>query len=236
MAGTIFELPGGVVKARRPPPSPGGTRDDPATAEPRIPAGRTLAWCAMIETNQFKKGVCIEFKGAPMVIVDVTFSTPTARGANTIAKTRLRNLMTGQLINESIRSGEKFPEVDAEQKPVTFLYGDGTRWHFMDQESFEQFDLGRDELGDKWLYLVDGVEGLRAFVVQGSVVDLVLPNTVDLRVAEADPVIKGATAQAQLKRARLETGLEVQVPPYVEAGEVVRIDTRDGHFVERVKS
>jgi len=189
----------------------------------------------MIETNQFKKGVCIEFKGAPMVIVDVTFSTPTARGSNTIAKTRLRNLKTGQLISESIRSGEKFAEVDADQHPVTYLYNDGSRWHFMDQESFEQFDLGKDELGDKQYYLIDGVEGLRSFIVQGAVVDLVLPNTVDLRVEEADPVIKGATAQAQLKRAKLETGLEVQVPPYVEAGELIRIDTRDGHFVERVR-
>ena len=198
--------------------------------------GRALACPPMIETNQFKKGVCIEFKGAPMVIVDVTFSTPTARGSNTIAKTRLRNLKTGQLISESIRSGEKFAEVDADQHPVTYLYNDGSRWHFMDQESFEQFDLGKDELGDKQYYLIDGVEGLRSFIVQGAVVDLVLPNTVDLRVEEADPVIKGATAQAQLKRAKLETGLEVQVPPYVEAGELIRIDTRDGHFVERVKS
>ncbi len=189
----------------------------------------------MIEVSNFKKGVCVEYKGAPMVIVEVTFSTPTARGANTIAKTKLRNLLTGQLVTESIRSGEKFPEVDAEQRPATFLYSDGTRWHFMDGESFEQFDLGADDLGEKAGYLIDGIEGLRAFMVEGNVVDVLLPNTVDLSVTEADPVIKGATAQAQLKRAVLETGIEVQVPSYVTAGETVRIDTRDGHFVERVR-
>lgn len=189
----------------------------------------------MIETSSFKKGVCIQFKGAPMIIVDVTFSTPTARGANTIAKTKLRNLITGQLISESIRSGEKFPEVDRETKDVQFLYADGTSWHFMDQESFEQFELSGEVLGDKTGYLVDGIEGVRSVIVEGQLVSIELPNTVELNVTEADPAIKGATAQAQLKKAVLETGLEVQVPSYVEAGQRVKIDTRDGHFVERVK-
>lgn len=189
----------------------------------------------VIEVSSFKKGLCIDYKGAPMIIVDVTFSTPTARGANTIAKTKLRNLMTGQLINESIRTGEKFPEVDRDVRDIQFLYSDGSRWHFMDAESYEQFELGREDLGDSVYYLVDGVEGLRSVVVQGQIVDVQLPNTVDLTIIEADPTIKGATAQAQLKKATVETGLELQVPPYIEAGERVRLDTRDGHFVERVK-
>jgi len=190
---------------------------------------------AMIEVSQFKKGVCFEYKGAPVMIVEVTFSTPTARGGSVIAKTRMRNLLTGQLLNDSIRSGERFAEVDHEQHDATFLYSDGARWHFMDGESFEQFDLGKEDLGDKVGYLVDGIEGVRAVYVQGNVVDVALPNTVDLSVTEADPVIRGATAQAQLKRAVVETGLEIAVPPYIEVGEKVRIDTRDGHFVERVK-
>jgi len=170
-----------------------------------------------------------------MMIVDVTFSTPTARGGATIAKTKLRNLFTGQLINESIRSGEKFPEVDHEQRPIQYMYSDGSNWHFMDNSSFEQFELSGDTMGDKVGYLIDGVEGLRSILVEGNVVDIMLPNTVDLEVTEADPVMKGATAQAQLKRAVVETGVEVQVPPYIVAGETIRVDTRDGHFVERVK-
>lgn len=189
----------------------------------------------MIEVSEFKKGLCLQFKGEPMMIVDVTFSTPTARGANTIAKTRLRNLLTGQLISESIRSGEKFNEVDRELRPIQYLYADGSRWHFMDQESYEQFDLGADDLGDGSGYLVDGIEGLRAVVVEGRIVDVQLPNTVDLEVTEADPAIKGATAQAQLKKAKVETGIEVNVPSYITIGEKIRVDTRDGHFVERVK-
>jgi len=189
----------------------------------------------MIEVSDFKKGVCLRFKGAPMMIVDVRFSTPTARGGNTIAKTKLRNLLTGQLVNESIRSGERFDEVEHEQRPIQYLYADGSRWHFMDQQTYDQFELDRDVLADKIGYLKDGLEGLRSILVEGRVVDVVLPTTVDLAVTEADPVIKGATAQAQLKRAVLETGIEVQVPSYVTAGEVIRVDTRDGRFVERVK-
>jgi len=189
----------------------------------------------VIEVSEFKRGTCLVYKGAPVVIVDVTFSTPTARGASVIAKTKMRNLLTGQLLSDSIRAGGKFEPVDVEQRPVTFLYSDGTRWHFMDGESYEQFDLGAEELGDARSFLKEEVEGIRAQLVDGRLVGVTLPNTVDLVVTETDPVMKGATATAQTKRAVLETGLEVQVPPYLATGETVRIDTRDGHFVERVK-
>jgi elongation factor P len=189
----------------------------------------------MIELSQLKRGVYVVHKGAPMVVVDVTLSTPTARGASTIARTKLRNLLTGQLYTESFRSGARFDEVNVRQKPVDYLYSDGTRWHFMDAESFEQFDLGAEDLGEATGFLADGVQGLRATEVDDRIVDIVLPTTVDLTVTETDPAIKGATATAQTKRAVLETGIEIQVPPYLEAGERIRVDTRDGHFVGRVK-
>jgi elongation factor P len=105
----------------------------------------------------------------------------------------------------------------------------------MDVQSFEQFDLGREDLGESADYLIDGIEGVRSVHVQGRIADVQLPNTVDLLVTEADPAIKGATAQAQLKKARTETGLEVLVPSYVVQGEKIRVDTRDGNFVERAK-
>jgi elongation factor P len=189
----------------------------------------------MIETSDFKKGVCLVYKGAPMVIVDVTFSTPTARGSNTIAKTKLRNLRTGQLLNESIRSGERFDDVDLERHDASYMYSDGTRWHFMDNETYEQFDLGADELGDMTGFLKDGLEGLQAMLIDGDIVSISLPHVVELEVVECDPTIKGATAQAQTKPAKLETGLVIQVPPYLSQGEVVRVDTRDGRFLERAK-
>ncbi len=190
----------------------------------------------MIDSAKFKRGQCIVFKGQPMAIVGVSFSTPTARGANMIAKTRLRNLITGQLLSESIRSGEKFEEVDLEQHACSYMYSDGERWHFMDEQTYEQFEMSREDLGGDELYLKDGQEGLRAMLIDGRVVGLKLPEVVDLQVVETDPAIKGATAKAQLKNAELETGLQIQVPPYLEKGETIRVDTRDGHFVERVKS
>jgi elongation factor P len=189
----------------------------------------------MIETSEFKKGVCIVYREAPMMIVDVTFASPTARGATTIVKTRLRNLLTGQLYSESIRSGERFPEVDLERRPCSFLYGDGSRWYFMDQQTFEQFDLDAEALGDAIYYLVDGVEGVSCVVIDGRIVSIQLPTAVSLRVVETDPAIKGATVTAVMKPAKTETGLVVQVPPYLGPGEVIRVDTRDARFIERAK-
>lgn len=189
----------------------------------------------MIEASEFKRGSCIVYKGDPMTVVDVTFTTPTARGSTPIAKVRLRHLINGRQVTDSIRVSEKFDEVDVEQHPCSFLYGDGSRWHFLDQQTFEQFDFGADDLGDATGYLVDGLEGVRALFVDGRVVGITLPTTVDLLVVECDPSIKGATAQAQMKSAVLETGLQILVPPYLSSGERVRVDTRDGHFVERVK-
>ena len=189
----------------------------------------------MIEVSEFKKGVCIIYKDAPMMITQVHFTTPTARGGGTIAKTKLRNLLTGQLISESIRSGTKYDEADVEQRPVSYLYADETHWHFMDSASYEQFQLSAEELGDCVPYLIDGLEGIRARLIDGRVVGVELPLSVTLTVTETDPSIKGATAQAQLKRAVTETGLEVQVPSYLEIGERIKVDTRDGHFVERAK-
>ncbi len=189
----------------------------------------------MIETNAFKKGVCLVYKGAPVIIVSYTVSTPTARGANTIYKTKLRNLQTGQMLNETIRSGEKFEEVDMERHKASYMYSDGSEWHFMDDESYEQFSFSKEAMAGDELYICDGVEGLQAVLIDGTVMAIELPLSVELNVTECDPTIKGATAQAQLKPATMETGLIVQVPSYLGAGERIKVDTRDGHFLERIK-
>jgi elongation factor P len=189
----------------------------------------------MIDTSNLKKGVCLVYKGAPMIVQHVTTSTPTARGGNTISKTKLKNLLTGQVLNESFRSGEKFEEADLEHHDCGFMYSDGSEWHFIDNVTFEQFTLSGEDLGEEAVYLSDGIEGLQAMVIDGNVVSVKLPLSVDMTVTECDPAIKGATAKAQQKNAKTETGLEVMVPPYLNPGEKIRIDTRDGHFIERVK-
>ena len=189
----------------------------------------------MIEASEFKRGMCIRYNDEPCLVVEVKFTTPTARGASPIAKARLRQLQTGKLLTESIRVSERFDEVDLSHSPCTYLYSDGTLWHFMDAETFEQFEFRADDIGDLPGYLTEGIEGLRSVSIDGKVVGVELPQTVDLKVVETDPVLKGATAKAQMKPATLETGLKIQVPPYLDAGEMIRVDTRDGHFVERVK-
>ncbi|MCA9003281.1 MAG: elongation factor P, partial [Planctomycetes bacterium] len=153
----------------------------------------------MIDTSAFKKSVCFLYKGEPMIIVDYTVSSPTARGGNTIFKVKLRNLKTGQILNESIRSGEKFEDVDMERHKASFLYSDGSAWHFMDDETYEQFEFDQNALGGDELYLVDGIQGLQAMLIDGVVASIELPMTVVMTAIECDPTIKGATAQAQLK-------------------------------------
>ena len=146
----------------------------------------------------------------------------------------MRNLVTGQLLSDSIRSGEKFAPVDMSRSPVSYLYTDGEFFHFMDAETYEQFQLTVESMEAQLGFLSEGLEGILSLKVEGKIVSVELPQTVVLEVTEADPVIKGATAKAQYKRAVVATGLEVQVPGYVDVGQLIKLDTRDGHFVERV--
>ena len=189
----------------------------------------------MIDPSNFRRGTCFQFKGAPVIVVDVLFTTPTARGGGTIAKTKMRNLLTGQLLSESLRSGEKYAPVEVERRAASYLYGDADAFHFMEADTYEQFEMTREGLGSASAFLQDGMEGIFAVRVDGKLVSVELPDSVVLEVTEADPVIKGATAKAQYKRAVVETGVEIKVPGYVDVGQRIRVDTRDGHFVERVQ-
>jgi elongation factor P len=188
----------------------------------------------MITTNDFKKGVHFLEEGVPYVIMNVAFQSPTARGANTMVKAKVRNLLNDSVHDRTYRSGDKFEQPNLELRPVTYLYSDNSGYHFMDAQSFDQFALSDEELGDQAMYLIDNLEGIRAHYFDGRVISLELPTTVDLKVVECDPTMKGATAKAQTKNAKLETGLVIQVPAYMESGETVRVDTRDGAFVRRV--
>jgi elongation factor P len=189
----------------------------------------------MLSANEFRRGVRIELDGDPYVLLDVHFQSPSARGASTLVKARVRNLRTGNVFDRTFRSGDKLPEPQVELRPIQYLYEDGAGHHFMDTGTYEQFFLSADDLGDAASYLVEGLEGLRSVVVNGRVLNVELPNTVVLKVRDTDPAIKGATAQAQTKPAIVETGLTIQVPSYLEPGESVVVDTRDGRFVSRAK-
>ncbi len=189
----------------------------------------------MINASDMKRGVLLDLDGAPWQILDCAFQTPSARGASTITKIKIKNLKTGQVLNKSYRGGEMVPTADCEKRQVQYLYSDGDDFVFMDQENYDQFGLSKETLGESAGYLTEGLE-VRSMLYNGTVINIELPNTVDLTVIDTAPALKNATAQAQLKPAILETGIEVQVPPYLTTGEKVRIDTRDGRFVSRVNS
>jgi elongation factor P len=189
----------------------------------------------MISTGDFKRGLRILIEGDPYVILDVHVQSPSARGASSLSKLKVRNLRTGQVFDKTFRGGDKLEEPDMELRPVQFLYRDDDGFHFMDTQSYEQFPLGPADVGDAAGYLAEGLEGIRSVVFNGKVISVDLPLTVTLRVVETAPALKGATAQAQTKPATLETGLVVQVPSYLESDELIIVDTRDARFVSRAK-
>lgn len=189
----------------------------------------------MISSSDFKKGVRILLDGDPYVIMESQTQTPSARGAATLVKIKVRNLRTDQVFDKSFKSGEKFTEPDLDKKNIQFLYDDGDGLVFMDMVTFEQFTIPKDEMPDKACYVTDGLE-CKAIFFEGKVLDLELPATVEFEVTEVEPGTRGDTVQGSAtKPASLANGLRVQVPLYIKAGDVVRISTKDGKFSERVK-
>jgi elongation factor P len=186
----------------------------------------------MITTSDFKRGLVIKIDGAPCLIVDVTFQSPSARGANTMVKTRYRNLLTAQVLEKTFRSGDKLEEADFERHKGQFLYADGDSGVFMDLETYEQFEMGAEGFEALQPYLLEGTE-VQLGIFQERMVNVDLPMTVELTVTETAPALKNATATAQTKEAVLETGLRLQVPPYLETGDKIKVDTRDGRFISR---
>ena len=190
----------------------------------------------MITTGDLKRGLRILIDGDPYTVLDVHVQSPSARGASSLSKVKVRNLRTGNVFDKTYRGGDKLDEPNLEFRSVQFLYSDGNEFHIMDVESYEQFAITGGDLGDSAGYLKEGLEGLRSVVLNDQVISIDLPNTVVLEVSDTAPAMKGATAQAQTKTATLETGLEIQVPAYLESGELVQVDTRDARFISRAKA
>lgn len=186
----------------------------------------------MLTTSDFKKGLVIQLDGAPCLLIDVTVQSPSARGANTMVKTRYRNLLTGQVLDRTFRSGDKVDEADYERHKGQFLYADGERGVFMDMENYEQFEMEEAAFSTISPYLLEGTE-VTLGLFQGRMVMAEPPMVVELTVTETAPVIKNATATAETKDAILETGLKLKVPPYLENGVKIKVDTREGRFVSR---
>lgn len=184
-----------------------------------------------VSTNQFKTGMCIMYNDKMWIIVDFQHVKPGKGGA--FVRTKLKELKTGRVNEITFRAGEKVEDVRVETKRLQYLYGDGSSFHFMNVDSYEQFEIPADFVGDssKWLKENDEVQVVYA---GDEMIGVEPPMFVELKVTDTDPGFKGDTVQGGTKPATLETGAVVQVPMFVEVGETLKIDTRDGSYITRV--
>ena len=185
----------------------------------------------MISTGELRKGVAIELDGELWQILDY-HHIKMGRGSAQVRIT-LRNVRRGQTVERSFQAGTKWPRAQLENRPVQFLYRDDDDFHFMDTESYDQFMLRGEALGDATQYLKDGMTVDRT-AYQGETIGIELPVTFGLRVVSTEPGFAGDTAQGARKPATLETGLVVQVPLFVSEGDTIRVDTRTGEYQTRV--
>ncbi|UCF93717.1 MAG: elongation factor P [Desulfobacterales bacterium] len=186
----------------------------------------------MYESSDLRKGLKIQIDGEPYVIVQFEFVKP-GKGQS-LYKCKLKNMVTGVQFDRTFRSSEKFNEANLEEQEMEYLYAEGDKFCFMNTSTYDQEFLTKDQVGDSINFLKENTV-CNVLFFEGKPIGLSLPNFIDLRIDKADPWVKGDTAAGDTKPATLETGYVIQVPPFVEEGEQVRIDTRTGQYVERVK-
>ncbi len=187
----------------------------------------------MYQTTDFRKGLKIEIEGKPYLIVEFQHVNPGKGSA--FVRTRLKNLETNQVMERTFKAGvETVDTPDLEEREMEFNYGDMEGFNFMEQSTFEMVHLSNDQVGDNKNYLQ---EGIKVFVLyfNGRPIAIELPNFVNLKVVSTDPGLKGDTASGGSKKAVMETGLQVNVPLFIKEGEVLKIDTRTGEYMERAK-
>ena len=194
---------------------------------------RTICYFDPMLAKDIKRGLIVNFNGAPCIIETISVQSPSARGAATFYKYRARNLISKQKVDITLRGGESLDEADFEKRPVKFMYSDGAHYHFLDQTDFNQYSLPAADLEDQTSYLSEDLEGVTALVYNDECVGIDIPQTVVLKIVECDPYVKGNSATGRTKPAKLETGLMIQVPEYMAQGELVKVDSRSGEFLSR---
>ncbi|MFH1595952.1 MAG: elongation factor P [Pseudomonadota bacterium] len=186
----------------------------------------------MYATSDFKKGLKIELDGAPYMIVDFQHVKPGKGGA--FVRTKLKNLLSGRVLDQTFRSGERVKRPDLMEREMQYLYREGDRFCMMDNETYEQFMLTAEQVGEALLYLTENLDVKVLFFNQQPVA-LEVPNFVELAVTQAEPGLRGDTATGGTKPATLESGVTIQVPLFINEGDRVKVDTRTGSYIERLK-
>ena len=184
----------------------------------------------MISTNDLKNGITIEVEGSIYVVMDSQHVKP-GKGA-AIVKTKLKNLRTGSIIEKTFNAGVKVSTARIEKQLMQYLYEMNNSYYFMNMETYEQVELGKDQVGEGYKYLKENLEVYITFF-EGEVLGLDLPDKVNLKVTHTEPAVKGNTTNNAMKDAEVETGIQVRVPLFIEEGETIIISTEDGKYVSR---
>ncbi|MBE7050614.1 MAG: elongation factor P [Ruminococcaceae bacterium] len=185
----------------------------------------------MISAGEFRNGVTFELDGNVFQIVEFQHVKP-GKGA-AFVRTKLKNVITGGVVEKTFRPTEKMPKAHIERKDYEYLYSDGDLYYFMDQESYEQMPLNSDQLGDSLKFVKENMV-VKVLSYKGSVFGVEPPTFVELEVTETEPGFKGDTSTGATKPATLETGATIMVPLFVDQGDFIRVDTRTGEYMERV--
>ena len=186
----------------------------------------------MLESGDLRKGLKLEIDGEPYIITQFEFVKP-GKGQS-LYKCRLKNMLTGAQFDRTYRSGEKFNKADLEEHEMEYLYADGDSYCFMNTGTYEQEFITTEQMGDATNFLKENTT-CNILFFEGRAIGVSLPIFMNLKIVQTDPWVKGDTASGDSKPATLETGTVIQVPPFVEEGDLVRIDTRSGEYIERVK-
>ena|SRR5579883_1681589 len=188
---------------------------------------------ALIDAIDVKRKMFVEHENTPFHCLEVEVTTPSARGAQTLVRLKMRNLLTRAVFDRTFKASDKFKEPDLNMVPASFLYSDGDGFYFMDQETFETHTLSAEMIGDASDFLVEGLI-LQLHKYNGNPIGLQLPPHVELVIAETEPGVKGDTSSGSVtKPAKLETGLEIRVPLFIKEGEKVKVSTETRDFAGR---
>jgi len=187
----------------------------------------------MPKAGDLKRGMIIDINGVPHAVKTIEAKSPSSRGASTLYKIRYNNLKTGQKLDESYKSDDMLKEADCSRVSVQFSYMDGDNYVFMNTDDYSQYELSAESIESQTGYITDGLEGITALLMDGSILGIELPASIVLQITETAPKLKGATAAGRTKPAILSTGLEIQVPEYLEVDDMVRVNTSTGKFMSR---
>jgi len=185
------------------------------------------------KANELKQGTAIEINGEPYVVKKIEVRNPTSRGATTLYKVRYAHMKTKQKLDETYKSDDMLKAADCSRVPVQYSYQDGDSYHFMNTETYEQYSLSSEDIEGQIEYLTEGLEGLIMLLMDDAALGIELPAAINLQIVETPPAMKGSSATSRTKPAKLSTGLEIQVPEYIESGEIVKVNTETGKFMSR---